>query len=196
MAGDTPTTDRTPVKDASDPWQTQGLLQLWGHGDEPVHGASGSRQACRHTAGRHTGVARRGRGLSGSAESGPPTWTSITGRGRQRAGLSVQRRGCVAGAKWQRDWGTQQQTRPRIRSLILRQPGSHHRHCPRDCDPGRQGRGLSWDPAARAPQTQSPRLRASPEAPSAGPACPPGRCVTRPSSPRPPGRHCKPGRSA
>lgn len=120
----------------------------------------------------------------------------IMGCGRRRAGLSVQRRGGVAGAKWQRDWGTQQQTRPRIRSLILRQPGSHHRHCPRDCDPGRQGRGLSRDPAARAPQTQSPRLRASPEAPSAGPACPPGRCVTRPSSPRPPGRHCKPGRSA
>lgn len=121
----------------------------------------------------------------------------LRSRGGADSGQACQSRG---GGVWLersgRGTGGRSSRRVHGSGVILRQPGSHHRHCPRDCDPGRQGCGLSRDPAARAPQMQSPRLRASPEAPGAGPACPPGRCVTRPSSPRPPGRHCKPGRSA
>lgn len=165
----------------------------------PRAGAGG--EACSAQPGRHTGVARQGSGFSRNAPVWPPNMDFDYGAGQpcpDQAQTARQARRSREGAVWPsqglgddaEEAGAAADASTESES-DLRQPGRHHRPRPRDCDLGRQGCGLSRDPAARAPQTQSPRLRASPEGPGEGPGCPPGRCVTRPS-PRPPAASASP----
>lgn len=164
-----------------------------GAGGEALHSLAGTR-----------GWPGREVGSPETPEFGPPTWTSITGRGSPARTRRRQQGRPVGPEKGRcgrhRDWGTtrkrpvQQQTLPQSRSLISGSPGAIT--VPVPVTVTLEGRAAG-SPGTRQQGHRRPRApdcELCPRVPVKGPAVRPDG--VSPGPPHPPGHQRKPGRGA